>query len=473
MIETPSGQRVRVVIQSRLNSSRLPGKALLDVAGLPLIELVARRAGRTGHEVIVATSEEDYDELIADRLAAVGIPVIRGSLDDVLGRFAAACADLDDDDLVVRLTGDNPLVDGELVAELVEATRASGHRYGRVDIEAVPEGLGAEVFTAGDLRAAAAAASSAYDREHVTPWLRRELGEHLFVPVGSPSDIHAYRATVDTLSDYVRVSRLFRGIDDPVHVAWQELMKRLGVSIRSAGRRAPRKDLTLAGPAGVALEGGVLTDDGADRLQHGGAATRHRELLAYAVDHGVTDIFVDASDDASLRALRGGVVPALVGRLSYNVRVVAAGGPPATEELRARATLERAFALIGQRSARSILAQGPALSEKAWLAIQSYVAEGVATSAGCVVSSPAELHRATELDGVSLIEVNGAFGSWPTKAEHILQEVSGRGVRILIRLPSHTPRGSLKALIDTPWVSAIIVPVRTVGELADTLTAGS
>ncbi|MCA1782628.1 MAG: NTP transferase domain-containing protein [Intrasporangiaceae bacterium] len=237
MIETPSGHRVRVVIQSRLNSSRLPGKALLDVAGLPLIELVARRAGRTGHEVIVATSEEDYDELIADRLAAVGIPVIRGSLDDVLGRFAAACADLDDDDLVVRLTGDNPLVDGDLVAELVEATRASDHRYGRVDIEAVPEGLGAEVFTAGDLRAAAAAARSAYDREHVTPWLRRELGEHLFVPVGSPLDIHAYRATVDTLSDYVRVSRLFRGIDDPVHVPWQELMRRLGVGVRSAGRR--------------------------------------------------------------------------------------------------------------------------------------------------------------------------------------------------------------------------------------------
>ena len=79
--------RTRVVIQSRLNSSRLPGKALMTIGGMPLIELVARRASRDGHEVVVATSEEQYDTRIFDHLARVDIPAMRGSLDDVLGRF--------------------------------------------------------------------------------------------------------------------------------------------------------------------------------------------------------------------------------------------------------------------------------------------------------------------------------------------------------------------------------------------------
>ncbi|MGL5851560.1 MAG: cytidylyltransferase domain-containing protein, partial [Phycicoccus sp.] len=91
---------VRVVVQSRLSSSRLPGKALLTTAGMPLVELVARRAARSGHEVVVATSVEATDERVVATLARAGIATVRGSLDDVLGRFVAATADLADDDLV-------------------------------------------------------------------------------------------------------------------------------------------------------------------------------------------------------------------------------------------------------------------------------------------------------------------------------------------------------------------------------------
>ena len=148
-------RRTRVVIQSRLSSSRLPGKALLTIAGMPLVELVARRASRSGHEVVVATSEEQDDGRIAEHLRSVGMPVVRGPLDDVLGRFVLATADLDPADRVVRLTGDNPVADADLVDELLAAVDASGHTYGRVDIDRVPEGLGAEVFSVGALRLAA------------------------------------------------------------------------------------------------------------------------------------------------------------------------------------------------------------------------------------------------------------------------------------------------------------------------------
>ena len=232
--------RTRVVIQSRLSPSRLPGKALMTIGGLPLVELVARRASRTGHEVVVATSTEAYDDRIAQHCAAVGLDVVRGSLDDVLGRFVLATEDLELHDRVVRLTGDNPFADAGLVDEFLDATAASGHTYGRVDIDRTPEGLGAEVFTADALRRASESTSDPYDREHVTPWLRRALGEvRPLVPEGAPADVRAYRATVDTLHDMVRVSTVFDGVDDPVGIRWQELMARLVDRVDALGPRVP------------------------------------------------------------------------------------------------------------------------------------------------------------------------------------------------------------------------------------------
>ena len=133
--------RVRVVIQARLNSSRLPGKMLLPMAGMPLIELVARRASRSGHEVVVATSAEQYDGLIERALAPTGIPVVRGSLDDVLGRFVVATADLDDEDIVVRLTGDNPVADAGLVDELLAAYRAAVADAAKMAVNAARQGV--------------------------------------------------------------------------------------------------------------------------------------------------------------------------------------------------------------------------------------------------------------------------------------------------------------------------------------------
>ena len=203
-------RRTRVVIQSRLTSSRLPGKALLTIAGLPLVELVARRASRSGHEVVVATSEERDDAPHRRAPRSVGIAVLRGALDDVLGRFVGARPTSTPADRVVRLTGDNPVADADLVDELLAAVEASGHTYGRVDIDRVPEGLGAEVFSVEALRLAAAARHGG-----VRPRARHPLaapGARRAALRPQPAcnlDPRRFRCTVDVLADYVRVSGLF------------------------------------------------------------------------------------------------------------------------------------------------------------------------------------------------------------------------------------------------------------------------
>src|SRR5581483_12157067 len=102
---------VRVVVQARMGSARLPGKVLADLAGHPMLEFVVRRlqAAGAGLEVLVATSRSPADDAIDDLCRHLAVPCFRGSETDVLGRYLAATADLADEDVVVRATADNPL----------------------------------------------------------------------------------------------------------------------------------------------------------------------------------------------------------------------------------------------------------------------------------------------------------------------------------------------------------------------------
>lgn len=394
--------RTRVVIQSRLSSSRLPGKALMTIGGMPLVELVARRASRTGHEVVVATSTEAYDDRIAQHCAAVGLDVVRGSLDDVLGRFVLATEDLEPQDRVVRLTGDNPFADSGLVDELLDATAASGCTYGRVDIDRSPEGLGAEVFTADALRRASESTSDPYDREHVTPWLRRALGELLLVPKGAPADVRAYRATVDTLHDMVRVSTVFDGVGDPVGIRWQELMARLVERVDALGPRVPA---AATGPYSLLVVSARRFGDDRGRppAEHAEAV---RALVAEALDRGVTHVEVGGDDDDTAEILRATVEPALTQRLGVILRVGTGSGAVRPAATTLATAIERDLARMGRRSVDTLVLE-PLGDDDAWRIAQSYRAAGVAARLGAVATTSDDLRRATRLGGLQWLEVRG------------------------------------------------------------------
>ena len=400
--------RTRVVIQSRLSSSRLPGKALLTIAGMPLVELVARRASRSGHEVVVATSEEQDDGRIAEHLRSVGVPVLRGPLDDVLGRFVLATADLDPADRVVRLTGDNPVADADLVDELLAAVAASGHTYGRVDIDRVPEGLGAEVFSVGSLRLAAERATASYDREHVTPWLRRELGELLFVPSGPRLDPRRFRCTVDVLADYVRVSGLFTGQTDPVQVPWRTLMAELAGEL---GEEASYLPLRVQGSGMSALVLGLDQDArrplaGAPAAAGGAGARgqprRHRDGrrgrpggLPQGQRTGCGAAVLDHRAGRPLRGHR----PARGGRRVDAVDALERG-------------LERALGDLGRRRCDVVLVDSVAAAladdGAAWQRLCAYRDAGEVNRIGVRVRTREELDDALQLDGLTHLELPAA-----------------------------------------------------------------
>ncbi|MEO7753051.1 MAG: NTP transferase domain-containing protein [Terracoccus sp.] len=441
-------RRTRVIIQSRLNSSRLPGKAMLTIGGMPLIELVARRAARGGHEVVVATSEEQYDRRIERHLQAAGIAVVRGSLDDVLDRFVQATADLDDSDRVVRLTGDNPLADSDLVDELVAALDASDQRYGRVDIEHVPEGLGAEAFTAGDLRRAAASTTDPYDREHVTPWLRRELGELLFVPADCPADIHAYRATVDTLGDYDRVCALFDDETDPVGRPWLELMRRLAARVDSEGGRI-RATSTPIGRLSRVVVSAREFDDG---IEAGPAqrAERLRSLLAAAVSRGVTHVDVGGADGRGAELLRASAEPALVRRFGVICRVPVPDSAAAADDaevaaLAVESGVERTFAVLGRRGVEVLVFPDVPSAARGWERALRYRRDGLTAALGAVVHDETNLSWALDHPDVAYLEVRCETSP---EGEDMLTRLAARGCVITVASGPERPAA---------WVTATIV----------------
>ena len=280
----------RIVIQSRLSSSRLPGKAMLTLAGMPAVVLAARRAANTGLDLVVATSDQVDDDVLAAAVRQAGIPVFRGSLHDPLARFVAATADLADDDLVVRLTGDNAVPDGEFITELIDTMLAAGQDYIRVTMADI-YGVGAEVIRVGLLRQAAQEATDPFDREHVTPWIRRHTRDLDFVPTLSPGDPARVRCTIDTLADYVVAATALGAVEDAVSAPWRTLLH----AWAAAGGALPQP---LVGGRANVLEQGPWVLGAVQLGVTYGAANRTGQpdpvgaarILAVAAESGVTHV---------------------------------------------------------------------------------------------------------------------------------------------------------------------------------------
>jgi len=221
-------KNVLVILQSRTNSSRLPGKALLPIANMPSAVLAAKRAANQGHDVVLATSDQSSDEILARTATRAGIRVFRGSRDNVRARFLAAAKEFKDDHIIIRLTADNMLPDGGLLTETLRHFAESKLLY--LNSEQIwhqpPHGLICEIFYLGALREAAAKVDTPHNREHVTTALREVpvavTPQKKFTPEES-----ALRVTMDTYEDFQRMSQLFMDVPNPETISWQELMKRL------------------------------------------------------------------------------------------------------------------------------------------------------------------------------------------------------------------------------------------------------
>ncbi len=202
------------IVQARMTSSRLPGKVLVDLDGAPMLAQELRRLRRATliDEIVVATTANATDDPVETLAAAEGARVFRGDEHDVLDRFVGA-ARMVKADLVVRVTGDCPLIDPAVVDRVVARAidRDNPCDYASNTItRTYPRGLDTEALHRDVLERIARMATSTPAREHVTYFLHREHPE-LFVScqITRDSDASDLRWTVDTDEDLALIRRMW------------------------------------------------------------------------------------------------------------------------------------------------------------------------------------------------------------------------------------------------------------------------
>jgi len=203
---------VAVVIQARVGSTRFPGKVLAPLQGRPLLDHVLERAAmsRCASTIVLATSTNPGDDALVDVARARGAVVVRGPEDDVLARFLAAI-DAAGPDIVVRLTGDCPLLDPRLIDRVVRALVRDGADYAsNVEPPSYPDGYDVEAMPARRMREMSAEALLPYQREHVTAVAREAPDRYRHATVVSRRDHSGLRLTVDTPADLERIDAVLR-----------------------------------------------------------------------------------------------------------------------------------------------------------------------------------------------------------------------------------------------------------------------
>ncbi len=204
-----------IVVQARMSSTRLPGKVLLPLGGEPmLVRLIERlRRAQRADAIVIATTTNNGDDVIADLCGQLGVACHRGSEHDVLARYADAARAVQAT-VVVRITSDCPLIDPALVDQVIARYQAGGADYVSNMLPPTwPYGMAVEVFSAKVLAEAHAEATEPAEREHVTPFLYAHPERFRLHNVASPTDLSSQRWTVDTPEDYALLQRLF----DAVH----------------------------------------------------------------------------------------------------------------------------------------------------------------------------------------------------------------------------------------------------------------
>lgn len=219
-----------VMIQARMNSSRLPGKVLLDLGGKPMLERVIDRASRARRvdQVCVATTTDPSDDQIAAFCASRSIACYRGSQFDVLDRFYQAARQVGAE-IIVRLTADCPVIDPALIDQSISA-------YLENDVDFVatrlpppwkrtyPIGQDIEVCHFTGLERAWREAKQPYEREHVMPYFYDEDGRFRILVLNHDPDYGSLRWTVDTAEDLEVLRRVFEHFGNRDDFTWLDVL---------------------------------------------------------------------------------------------------------------------------------------------------------------------------------------------------------------------------------------------------------
>ena len=225
--------KVVAIIQARMASTRRPKKVLVEILGKPLIEhlIIRLKAVEKLDEVVLATTEQSEDDILAEWARSNNVTCFRGSQDNVLSRFYH-CAVKCKAEVIVRVTADDPLKDPAVIGHAIELfLREPKLDYVSNTIRPTyPEGIDIEVFSFWALEKAYELAIKSSDLEHVTPYIWRHPKDFQLLNFEAEKDLSDIRLTVDYQEDLDLVSEIMVYFKDQPLIGYQEIVNYLKYS---------------------------------------------------------------------------------------------------------------------------------------------------------------------------------------------------------------------------------------------------
>lgn len=215
-----------VLLQVRSSSKRLPFKGLLKIKSLPSIILLYKRIVSKSYKTIILTSNNSSDDYLCKELQNYKINFYRGNLANVKKRFLDFTKNYKNEDIIIRLTGDNLFIDKYLINEVISQLIKNKKKYLYTNplISKIPLGISVEAFILKTLRQFKK--NSLLDKEHVTiNFDRTKVNTVNFTNINA--EWKHLSSTVDTISDFYKIKDVFKKIKNPLSAKWQFLCNKL------------------------------------------------------------------------------------------------------------------------------------------------------------------------------------------------------------------------------------------------------
>jgi|SaaInlStandDraft_7_1057024.scaffolds.fasta_scaffold05226_3 glutamate-1-semialdehyde 2,1-aminomutase len=216
------------IVQARMGSMRFPNKVMQSIGiGVPMIEVLLSRLSKSKEidKIILATSNDQCNKTLVEHVSGLGYDVYQGSENDVLDRYYKAAMEQKNLSAIVRITGDCPLVDPDIVDTVIKKYKSSDAEYvSNTNPPTYPDGMDVEVFSLFSLKMAWKNTKTQYEREHVTPFMRKP-GKFKIENISNSKDYSDERLTVDSTEDLEVVREVFKYFHPKIDFSWLDIMK--------------------------------------------------------------------------------------------------------------------------------------------------------------------------------------------------------------------------------------------------------
>lgn len=212
-----------------MTSTRLPGKVMLPLCGMPVLQVMIERLPSWRQQIIVATTNDGSEQPIVQLCQQLGVRYFQGDTEDVLGRYyqTATTFGADDSTIIVRLTSDCPLIDDELTTQVIHTFAKGG--YDMVNLgphSGYPRGLDSCAFNFKLLEKTHLLAQSNADREHVTLGMAK-FGDLSIKTISAGEDLSHVRLTLDEPDDYQAILAVYEKLDNQLSFSFETLKNTL------------------------------------------------------------------------------------------------------------------------------------------------------------------------------------------------------------------------------------------------------